>query len=113
VKGRRRDVLQDDEILRLFLPGVITDPLERAVAMAMFWAGLRRSEIFGLKTNDLDWRTPKINVNHACKRFGTIAKREIGDPKWHKLREAPFPEELQSAIRACLTSFKFRQGRVK
>ena len=100
ITGRRRDVLQEGEILKLFMPGVITDPLERAVAMAMFWAGLRRSEIFALKTADLDWRTPKLNINHAWKRFGSKGKREIGDPKWHKRREAPFPEELQSAIKA-------------
>jgi len=100
IAGRRRDVLQESEILGLFMPGVITDPLERAVAVAMFWAGLRRSEIFALKTADLDWRTPKLNINRAWKRFGSAKKRTLGDPKWHKLREAPFPEELQSAIKA-------------
>jgi hypothetical protein len=46
VKSRRRDTLQEDEILKLFMPGVIPDILERAVAVAMFWAGLRRAEIF-------------------------------------------------------------------
>jgi len=99
VTGRRRDVLQEEEILRLFMPGVITDPLEHAVAVAMFWAGLRRSEIFGLKTEDLDWRTPKLNINHAWKQFGSTKKRTIGDPKWHKRREAPFPEDLQFVIK--------------
>jgi integrase len=99
VKGRIRDVLQEDEILKLFMPGVITDILERAVAIAMCWAGLRRAEIFGLKTEDLDWRTPKLNINHAWKRFGSTKKRILGDPKWHKRREAPFPDDLQGAIR--------------
>jgi len=99
-RGRRRDVLREEEILKLFMPGVITDPLERAVAVAMFWAGLRRSEIFALKTEDLDWRTPKLNINHAWKNFANVKKRTLGDPKWHKCREAPFPEELRSAIKA-------------
>jgi len=74
IKERRRDVLQEDEILKLFMPCVITDTLERAVAVAMFWAGLRRAEIFGLKTNDLDWKTPKLNINHAWKQFGSVKK---------------------------------------
>jgi integrase len=99
VKDRRRDVLQEDEILRLFMPEVITDTLERAVAVAMFWAGLRRAEIFGLKTKDLDWKTPKLNITHAWKLFGSKKKRTLGDPKWHKRREAPFPEDLQRAIK--------------
>jgi integrase/recombinase XerD len=99
VKERRRDVLQEDEIIKLFMPGIITDTLERAVAIAMFWAGLRRAEIFGLKTMDLDWKTPKLNITHAWKLFGSKKKRTLGDPKWHKLREAPFPEDLQRAIK--------------
>jgi len=99
VKERRRDVLQEDEILKLFMPGVITDILERAVAIAMFWAGLRRAEIFGLKTKDLDWRTPKLNINHAWKQFGSKKKRTLGDPKWHKRREAPFPEDLRAIVK--------------
>jgi integrase len=87
------------EISKLFYPGVITDPLERAVAVAMFWAGLRRSEIWGLKVEDLDWQTPKLNICHAWKRIISKKHRELGDPKWHKIREAPFPEDLQKAIK--------------
>jgi integrase len=98
-KGKRRDVLGEAEIIKLFYPGVITDPLERAVAVAMFWAGLRRSEIWGLKVEDLDWQTPKLNICHAWKRLASKKHRELGDPKWHKIREAPFPEDLQKAIR--------------
>jgi len=99
VKGRARDVLQEEEILKLFMPGVITDPLERAVAVAMFWAGLRRSEIFGLKYDDLDWKTPQLRIRHAWKRFGTKKNRTLGKPKWNKCREAPFCEDLQAAIK--------------
>jgi integrase/recombinase XerD len=96
---RRPDVLQESEIVKLFYPGVITDVLERGVAVAMFWAGMRRGEIFGLKTTDLDWKTPKLNIDHAWKMFGNSKKRCLGDPKWHKHRDCPFPEELQGAIR--------------
>jgi integrase len=99
VKSRRRDTLQEDEILKLFMPGVIPDILERAVAVAMFWAGLRRAEIFGLKTEDLDWRTPQLKINNAWKMFGSKKKRVLGDPKWHKRREASFPEDLQAIIK--------------
>jgi len=99
VVGKRRDILQEDEIIKLFVPGVITDILERAVAIAMFWAGLRRSEIFGLRYQDLDWKTPKLNIICAWKKFGSKKNRTIGDPKWHKIREAPFCEDLQNAIK--------------
>jgi integrase/recombinase XerD len=98
-KGRRRDVLQENEILKLFMPGVITDALERAVCTAMFWAGLRRAEIFGLKTEDLDWKTPQLKIDHAWKLFGKKRERTLGDPKWHKHREVPFPDELQAAVK--------------
>jgi integrase len=90
--------LEEHEIIKLFAGGVITDPLERAVCAAMFWAGLRRSEIWGLKPEDLDWRTPQLKIVHAWKRYNSTNK-ELGDPKWHKLREAPFPDILQAAIK--------------
>ena len=98
VKGRVRDALQEDELLKLFMPGVITDVLERAVAVAMFWAGLRRAEIFGLRYQDLDWRTPLLRIRHAWKRFGS-KDRTLGNPKWNKCREAPFCEDLQNATK--------------
>jgi integrase/recombinase XerD len=31
--------------------------------------------------------------------FGSKKKRVLGDPKWHKCREAPFPEDLQAVIK--------------
>jgi hypothetical protein len=70
VKGRARDVLQEDEILKLFMPGVITDPYERAIAIAMYWAGLRRAEIFGLYNDDLDWsKNSKLKIRHSWQYF--------------------------------------------
>jgi integrase len=97
-KETAREALEEEEIIRLFAPGVITDPLQRAVCAAMFWAGLRRSEIWGLKPEDLDWHTPQLKINHAWKQYNS-AKRELGDPKWHKIRETPFPDILQDAIK--------------
>jgi integrase len=96
--GKRRDAIEEDEIVKLFVPGVIADPLEKAVCTAMFWAGLRRSEIWGLKAEDLDWKTPKINIDHAWKRLAS-KDRKLGDPKWHKHRKIPFPMDLQNAIK--------------
>jgi integrase len=93
-----RDAIEEDEIVKLFVPRVITDPLDKAVCTAMFWAGLRRSEIWGLKVEDLDWQTPKIRICHAWKRFNS-KNRELGDPKWHKIRNIPFPLDLQQAIK--------------
>jgi integrase len=94
----RRDAIEKEEIVKLFVPGVIADPLEKAVCMAMFWAGLRRSEIWGLKAEDLDWKTPKIRIDHAWKRLAS-KERKLGDPKWHKHRTTPFPVDLQNAIK--------------
>jgi len=94
-----REGLEESEITKLFsTPGVFETSIERAMAAAIFWAGLRRSELFGLMPEDLDWKTPKINVDHAWKCLD-CKSRVLGDPKHHKHREAPFPDILQSAIK--------------
>jgi integrase len=98
-QARGRDILEEWEIKRLFMPGVITDPLDRALAAAMFLVGMRRGEILGLKPEDLDWKTPRIIVRRAWQRYGDPKARSLGDPKWHKIREVPFPRQLQEAIR--------------
>jgi len=60
--SRAGDALCEDEIVRLFSPGVLEDTLELAVCSSMFLSGLRRSEIFALRPECLDWHTPKITV---------------------------------------------------
>jgi integrase len=97
-KGKGRDVIWEDEFRRLLEPGVISDPLDRALCAVMYYAGLRRSEIWALKPDDLDWQTPRITIRNAWKRLGT-RKAELSDPKWHKIRETPFPRPLQEAVR--------------
>jgi integrase len=98
-KGLERDVLEEWEVLKLFEPGVIPDTLDRALCAAMFWTGMRRCEIYGLKPGDLDWRTPQIIIRNAWQRYDSGKKRSLGDPKYHKVREIPFPEQLQKAIK--------------
>jgi site-specific recombinase XerD len=98
-KGLERDVLEEWEILKLFDHGVIPDPLDRALCAAMFWSGLRRCEIYGLKPEDLDWRAPEIIVRNAWQRYDSEKKRSLGDPKHHKIRAIPFPAQLQEAIK--------------
>lgn len=94
-----RDILTDAEVIKLFSSeGAFKDKMEKAVCAAMYWAGLRRSEIFALRPEHLDWKTPKIRVENAWKCFG-LKDREMGDPKWHKKREVSFPIQLQEAIR--------------
>jgi len=44
-----RDILPEDEVVKLFMPGVLRDSMELAVCGAMFLSGLRRSEIYALK----------------------------------------------------------------
>ena len=101
VRGRPRQALEEEEVAKLFTtPGVFIDEpeLECAICATMFWAGLRRAEIFGLMPSDLDWITPQINVQHAWKDFDHKS-RELGDPKHHKFREVPFPDIVQKSIK--------------
>jgi len=96
--GKTRDHLPEDEMLKLFLPGVITDTLDLAICGAMFLSGLRRSEVFALKPEDLDWHTPKITVRRAWQKFDHKDK-VLGPPKGKKERKAPFDPVLQEAIK--------------
>ena len=99
VNSRRRDALPEDEMVRLFAPGVLEDEMEMAVCSAMFLSGLRRSEIFALKPDCLDWHTPKITVRHAWQNFDSAGKRVLGPPKGKRERDAPFDPVLQEAIK--------------
>lgn len=106
----KRGALEEGEVVRLFsTPGVFDDQLERAVCTAIFWAGFRRAEVFALRPDRLDWRMPKIHIDSAWKNFDRAApdadpklhpiRRELGDPKHHKIRDTTFPEDLQREIR--------------
>jgi integrase len=97
-KGRKRDALPEDEMLKLFEPGVLNTAMELAVCSAMFLSGLRRSEVFALKPCDLDWDTPKITVCRAWQRFDHVDKT-LGPPKGKRERKAPFDPILQEAVR--------------
>ncbi|MDR0586029.1 MAG: tyrosine-type recombinase/integrase [Treponema sp.] len=93
-----RDALPEDEMLRLFEPWVLESAMELAVCAAMFLSGLRRSEIFALKPECLDWHTPKITVKNAWQNFNRKT-RVLGPPKGKKERSAPFDPVLQEAIK--------------
>jgi integrase len=93
-----RDALTEDEVVKLFGPGVLRDTMELAVCGAMFLAGLRRGEIFALKPEDLDWRTPKLIIRRAWQAFDHKI-RELGPTKGKKDRIAPFDHILQEAIK--------------
>jgi integrase/recombinase XerD len=85
-------------VIKLFEPGVLQDTMELAVCGAMFLAGLRRGEIFALKPEDLDWRTPKIMIRRAWQIFDNKI-RELGPTKGKKERIAPFDHILQEAVK--------------
>ncbi|MCL2556932.1 MAG: site-specific integrase [Treponema sp.] len=97
-KSVRRGFLPEDEMLRLFEPGVLGSTMELAVCAAMFLSGLRRAEIFALKPECLDWSAPKITVKNAWQDFDRKTRR-LGPPKGKKERDAPFDPVLQAAIR--------------
>jgi integrase len=101
---QERDILETWEIRKLFEPGIIPDPLDRALAAAMFWGGMRRGEIYGLRPEDLNWKIPRIIIRNAWQCYGG-KKKKLGDPKWHKIREIPFPIQLQEAIRELWTVY--------
>jgi integrase len=98
IDSKDRDALPEDEMLKLFGPGVLKSTLELAVCAAMFLSGLRRSEIFALKPEDLDWHTPKIMVRRAWQQFDR-ADKVLGPPKGKRERKAPFDPVLQEAIK--------------
>jgi integrase len=92
------DALTEDEMLKLFMPGVLDDTMELAVCAAMFLSGLRRAEVSALMPDDLDWVTPKIVLSRSWQRFNSKNK-VIGPTKGKKVREAPFDVILQNAIK--------------
>jgi integrase len=98
VNSKTRDALPEDEMLKLFEPGVLTTTMELAVCAVMFLSGLRRSEIFALKPECLDWHTPKITIKNAWQKFGRKT-RVLGPPKGKKERNVPFDPILQEAIK--------------
>ena len=98
VKSKRRGFIPEDEMLGLFAPGVLKTTMELAVCAAMFLSGLRRSEIFALKPDCLDWHTPKITVKRAWQNFD-LKERVLGPPKGKRERDAPFDPVLQEAIK--------------
>jgi len=95
---RPRDALPEDEVLKLFEPGVLINTMELAVCAAMFLSGLRRGELYALRPEDLDWKTPKILVCQAWQRFNKKDKK-LGPTKGKKVRRAPFDPILQQAIK--------------
>jgi len=72
-KSKKRDALPEDEVVKLFEPGVLNTSMELAVCAAMF-LGLRRSEIFALKPCDLDWVTPNITIRRTWQCFDHVIK---------------------------------------
>ena len=93
-----RGALSEDEVVALFAPGVLADAMELAVCGAMFLSGLRRAEIFALKSDCLDWNAPKITVKNAWQNFDR-KDRVLGPTKGKRRRAAPFDPILQEAIR--------------
>jgi len=116
--SRTRDALEEDEVLKLFSPGVLKDVMDLAVCSAMFLSGLRRSEIFALKNECLDWHSPKIVVKNAWQNFDS-KNRVLGPPKGKRERDAPFDKILQDAIKKLWEEngrhefvFSFRDGSI-
>ena len=96
--SKPRDALTEDEVIKLFAPKVFNNTMELAVCAAMFLSGLRRSEIYALKPDCLDWHTPKITVKNAWQSYNK-SKRVLGPTKGKRERDAPFDPVLQEAIK--------------
>jgi integrase len=93
-----RDALTEDEVMRLFMPGVLRDTMELAVCGAIFLSGLRRAEVSALKPEDLDWNTPKILLSRSYQRFNGKNKI-LSTTKGKKPRKTAFDPVLQEAIK--------------
>jgi integrase len=93
-----RDALTEDEVVKLFMPGVLMDTLELGVCAAMFLSGLRRAEVSALRPEDLDWATSKIKISQSWQRFNNKNK-VMGPTKGKRERKAPFDPILQGAIK--------------
>jgi integrase/recombinase XerD len=102
VQKERRGFLSEEELAKIFAPGVLEDPMEKAVVTAAFWTGMRRSEIFALTQDAIDWKKREIRIYQAWKRFESKA-RDIGTPKWGKIRTAPLTNMLEEALRELWT----------
>jgi len=92
------DALTEDEVVKLFKPGVLLDLLDLCLCASMFLSGLRRGEIPALRPEFLDWHTPKIRVSNAWQRLDKKDK-VLGPTKGKKTRDAPFDPILQEAIK--------------
>jgi len=99
IEYQERDTLSEKEVISLFRPGVLLDKMEVAVCAAMFWAGLRRGEIFALRPEDLDWGTPRILVRQAWQNY-SYKRRKLATTKSKRERVAPFDDVLMDAIKA-------------
>jgi integrase len=73
--------------------------MELAVCAAIFWAGLRRAEVFALKPEDLDWHNQIINVRRTWQCFDNKHKRKLGPTKGKRNRKTLFDPILQGAIK--------------
>ena len=98
-ESMERDAFSEEEILKLFAPGVLLTTMELAVCAAIFWAGLRRSEVFALKPEDLDWHNQIINVHRAWQCFDNKYKKILGSTKGKRNRKTLFDPILQDAIK--------------
>lgn len=99
IKYQERDTLSEKEMISLFRPGVLLDTMEVAVCATMFWAGLRRGEIFALRPEDLDWGTPRILIRQAWQNY-SYKRRKLATTKSKRERVTPFDDVLMEAIKA-------------
>jgi len=98
-ESKTRDALPEEEMMKLFSkPGILEGAMETGVCAAIFLGGLRRSEVFALRPEDLDWATPKITVRRSWQMFD-YKDRVMGPPKGKKPRETHFDPILQAAIK--------------
>jgi integrase len=92
-----RGALSEAELLAMFT-GDWPSPQDRAICALAFWAGLRRSEIFALRWDEVDMEGKRLVISRAVKRFGRD-KEEVGTTKGRKVRIVPLVEEVAEALK--------------
>jgi len=72
--------------------------MDLVLCCALFTAGLRGGEVFAVKPDDFDWKTPKLTVQRAWQLPNSKEKR-LGPPKSCKSRVTLFIPIFQNALK--------------
>jgi integrase len=99
ITGVKMEDVEEEDVLGFISELSVREfVMELAVCAAIFFGGWRRAEVFALRPECLDWKTPKITIKEAWQNFSS-RDRVLSTTKSKREREAPFDPILQGAIK--------------